>query len=80
MALKAGVWYDAVTNMTIWGNHSTTQVPDFVNAKIYGYPVKDVIKDTKWLETDFTPAIQTVSILTHEETLGYGGSWDSSAS
>jgi malate dehydrogenase (NADP+) len=59
LALKAGVWYDAVTNMTIWGNHSTTQVPDFVNAKIYGYPVKDVIKDTKWLETDFTPAIQT---------------------
>ncbi|GAQ79539.1 malate dehydrogenase (NADP+) [Klebsormidium nitens] len=59
LALKAGVWYDAVTNMTIWGNHSTTQVPDFVNAKIYGHPVKDVIKDTHWLENDFTPAIQT---------------------
>lgn len=26
LALKAGVFYDKVSNMTIWGNHSTTQV------------------------------------------------------
>ncbi|RRT35504.1 hypothetical protein B296_00050039 [Ensete ventricosum] len=25
LALKAGVFYDKVSNMTIWGNHSTTQ-------------------------------------------------------
>ncbi|CAN6849642.1 unnamed protein product [Brassica oleracea] len=36
LALKAGVFYDKVSNMTIWGNHSTTQVPDFLNARING--------------------------------------------
>ncbi|XP_057979275.1 malate dehydrogenase [NADP], chloroplastic isoform X2 [Malania oleifera] len=58
LALKAGVFYDKVSNMTIWGNHSTTQVPDFLNARIDGLPVKDVIKDTKWLEEEFTEKIQ----------------------
>lgn len=58
LALKAGVFYDKVSNMTIWGNHSTTQVPDFLNARIDGIPVKEVIKDTKWLEEEFTETIQ----------------------
>ncbi|KAK4734011.1 hypothetical protein R3W88_008272 [Solanum pinnatisectum] len=58
LALKAGVFYDKVSNMTIWGNHSTTQVPDFLNAKINGFPVKDVIRDSKWLEEEFTEKIQ----------------------
>lgn len=58
LALKAGVFYDKVSNMTIWGNHSTTQVPDFLNAKIDGLPVKDVIKDNKWLEEEFTEKVQ----------------------
>ncbi|ONM03919.1 Malate dehydrogenase [NADP], chloroplastic [Zea mays] len=58
LALKAGVFYDKVSNVTIWGNHSTTQVPDFLNAKIDGRPVKEVIKDTKWLEEEFTLTVQ----------------------
>ncbi|KAE8810887.1 malate dehydrogenase [Hordeum vulgare] len=58
LALKAGVFYDKISNMTIWGNHSTTQVPDFLNAKINGRPVKEVIEDTKWLEEDFTITVQ----------------------
>ncbi|KAK3124145.1 hypothetical protein QOZ80_8AG0641120 [Eleusine coracana subsp. coracana] len=58
LALKAGVFYDKVSNMTIWGNHSTTQVPDFLNAKISGRPVKEVIKDSKWLEEQFTITVQ----------------------
>ncbi|XP_068651835.1 malate dehydrogenase [NADP], chloroplastic [Aristolochia californica] len=58
LALKAGVFYDKVSNVTIWGNHSTTQVPDFVNAKIDGKPVKEVITDTKWLEEEFTERVQ----------------------
>src|SRR6202051_2738388 len=36
LALKAGVGVTQVTNMTIWGNHSATQFPDFYNAKIGG--------------------------------------------
>ena len=59
LALKAGVFYETVTNVTIWGNHSTTQVPDFVNAKIDGESAVDVISDEAWLEEEFTPAIQT---------------------
>ncbi|CAA0840599.1 lactate/malate dehydrogenase family protein [Striga hermonthica] len=58
LALKAGVFYDKVSNVTIWGNHSTTQVPDFLNARINGFPVKDVIEDTKWLEEEFTEKVQ----------------------
>ncbi|CAH9097559.1 unnamed protein product [Cuscuta epithymum] len=58
LALKAGVFYDKVSNVTIWGNHSTTQVPDFLNAKINGVPVKEFIKDTKWLEQEFTEKVQ----------------------
>ncbi|KMZ62894.1 Malate dehydrogenase (NADP(+)), Malate dehydrogenase [Zostera marina] len=58
IALKAGVFYDKVSNMTIWGNHSTTQVPDFLNSKIDGVPVKEVISDTKWLEEEFTQMVQ----------------------
>ncbi|KAI4370682.1 hypothetical protein MLD38_019004 [Melastoma candidum] len=58
LALKAGVFYDKVSNVTIWGNHSTTQVPDFLNARINGLPVKEVIKDHKWLEDEFTEIVQ----------------------
>ncbi|XP_043699803.1 malate dehydrogenase [NADP], chloroplastic-like [Telopea speciosissima] len=56
--LKAGVFYDKVSNMTIWGNDSTTQVPDFLNAKVNGIPVKEVTKDTEWLEKEFTKKVQ----------------------
>ncbi|CAA6673323.1 unnamed protein product [Spirodela intermedia] len=58
VSLKAGVFYDKVSNMTIWGNHSTTQVPDFLNARIDGRPVKEVITDSKWLEEEFTERVQ----------------------
>ncbi|WOK94891.1 malate dehydrogenase [Canna indica] len=58
LALKAGVFYDKVSNMTIWGNHSTTQVPDFLNAKINGMPVTEVVTDIKWLKEEFTKRVQ----------------------
>jgi malate dehydrogenase len=34
LAKKAGQSVAAVTNMTIWGNHSDTQYPDYKNSKI----------------------------------------------
>ena len=37
LAKKAGVDVTAITEMTIWGNHSATQYPDFYNAKINGF-------------------------------------------
>ncbi len=58
LAEKAGVHNSDVTNMTIWGNHSSTQYPDFYNAKICGKPATDVIKDEEWLKNTFIPTVQ----------------------
>lgn len=58
LAIKAKVPVAEVTNLTIWGNHSTTQYPDFYNAKINGLPAVEVIHDEKWLQNDFIPMIQ----------------------
>ena len=59
LAIKAGVEVAAVTQMIIWGNHSSTQYPDFNHAKINGSPVTDRIKDSHWLENDFVSMIQS---------------------
>ena len=58
LAKKAGVFASDVTRMTIWGNHSNTQFPDFTNAFIGNKLATDVISDRSWLENDFVPAIQ----------------------
>ncbi|AWM37764.1 Malate dehydrogenase [Gemmata obscuriglobus] len=58
LAIKAGVTNDAVTCVTIWGNHSNTQYPDFTNAKIGGRPATEVITDRAWLENTFVPNTQ----------------------
>ncbi len=55
---KAGVDVTEVTNMTIWGNHSATQYPDFYNAKIKGQSAAEVIGDESWLKETFIPAVQ----------------------
>ena len=58
LAWKAGVAVKDVTNMTIWGNHSATQYPDFTNALIKGMPASQVIKDEEWLKSDFIKTVQ----------------------
>lgn len=58
LAQKAGVDVTAVTNMTIWGNHSATQYPDFYNAKINGKSAAEVINDEAWFKDDFIPTVQ----------------------
>ncbi len=58
LAQKAGVDVTAVTNMTIWGNHSATQYPDFYNAKINGKPANEVITDEAWLKGEFIEVVQ----------------------
>lgn len=59
LAQKAGVDVTEVTNMTIWGNHSATQYPDFYSAKIGGKSAADVIGDEAWLKDTFIPDVQT---------------------
>jgi malate dehydrogenase len=58
LAKKAGVADEDVTQVTIWGNHSNTQYPDFTNARIKGKPATEVITDRAWLETVFVPQCQ----------------------
>lgn len=58
LANKAKVAMSEVTNVTIWGNHSATQFPDFYNAKIGGKPASGVITDKAWLEGEFITTVQ----------------------
>ncbi len=58
LAAKAKVPLTAVSRVTIWGNHSSTQVPDFINAQISNKPALEVIKDRKWCEEEFVPQVQ----------------------
>lgn len=58
LARKANVDVTAVTEMTVWGNHSATQFPDFYHAKINGQLAADVIKDEAWLKDTFVPTVQ----------------------
>ncbi|MFC3909692.1 malate dehydrogenase [Legionella dresdenensis] len=58
LAQKAGVDITAVSNMTIWGNHSATQYPDFYNAKINGKSAATVITDESWLKDTFVSTVQ----------------------
>lgn len=58
LAQKAARPVTSVSKMTIWGNHSSTQVPDYFNALIDGKPVSDIIQDHPWLEKEFIPKVQ----------------------
>ncbi len=57
LARKAGVPVGAVTCMTIWGNHSDTQYPDYKNARIQGKPATEVISDTAWFAETYIPTV-----------------------
>lgn len=58
LAHKAQVDIEAVSHVIIWGNHSTTQVPDFFHARIHHQPATAIIKDQKWLENEFMSFVQ----------------------
>ena len=58
LALRAGVDVTQVSNLAIWGNHSTTQYPDFYNAQIDGEPAATVIGNDDWMKTTFIPTVQ----------------------
>ena len=58
LAAKAQVEVTEVSNMTIWGNHSATQFPDFYNARIKEESATRVITDEAWLQGDFIATVQ----------------------
>ena len=58
LAQKSGRSVTSVKNMTIWGNPSATQFPDFFHATIDGKPAAEVINDEDWLKNQFIEMIQ----------------------
>src|SRR3984893_15035010 len=58
LAHQAAVEITRVTNMAIWGNHSSTQYPDFTHAKLDNRPATEVITDEKWLQGEFISRVQ----------------------
>lgn len=58
LADRAGVNTSAVSNIAIFGNHSSTMYPDFYHARIDGTPVPEVIDDHDWLQSEFIETIQ----------------------
>ncbi|MBM3191299.1 MAG: malate dehydrogenase, partial [Chlamydiae bacterium] len=58
LAKKAGVSVQEVKNVIIWGNHSSTQVPDITHTTIGGQAVTKKIQDRSWLDKDFMAIVQ----------------------
>jgi malate dehydrogenase len=45
-----------IKQMTIWGNHSTTQYPDISNATVAGKAAKDLV-DQAWYKDEYIPRV-----------------------
>ena len=58
LAARAGVPVAEVANLAVWGNHSSTQFPDYANATIGGRPATEVIGDEAWLQGEFIATVQ----------------------
>jgi malate dehydrogenase len=58
LAKAAGAPVKDVKNLAIWGNHSSTQFPDFANSTIGGKKTTDVITDHDWLRGEFITTVQ----------------------
>jgi len=57
LAAKAQTAVREVTNMTVWGNHSTTQYPDITHAKVGGRNAAEVVDSQEWVENEFIPTV-----------------------
>ncbi|MHB8491359.1 MAG: malate dehydrogenase [Solirubrobacteraceae bacterium] len=58
LANKLAVPVRDVRNMTVWGNHSTTQYPDISHATVAGRPAPELVDDSAWVNDEFMPAVQ----------------------
>jgi len=58
LANKTQTSVSEITNLTVWGNHSTTMYPDIFHAKVRGQNAIDVVDDMEWVQNDFIPTVQ----------------------
>ncbi|AWN22165.1 malate dehydrogenase [Deinococcus irradiatisoli] len=56
LAAKTGAPVSAVKNITIWGNHSSTQYPDLSQATVNGQKALDLV-DQQWYEEEYIPTV-----------------------
>ncbi len=54
---KLGNPISEIRNMTIWGNHSTTQYPDLFHCKVGGRNAAEAVGDQTWMEGTFIPTV-----------------------
>ena len=57
LAEKTGMHSTDIAQMTIWGNHSSTQYPDISHATVQGKPAKDLVEES-WYKDTFIPVVQ----------------------
>lgn len=57
LAQKTGKSINDITQLTIWGNHSSTQYPDIHHAQVAGTNAIELV-DQAWYENDFIPTVQ----------------------
>jgi malate dehydrogenase len=57
LAGKLDVGVSEITNMTVWGNHSTTQVPDLGNCQVNDESAWMAVDDESWIFDDFIPTV-----------------------
>lgn len=56
-AARVGCSVAEVRQVTVWGNHSSTQYPDLHNALVAGHPALDRV-DQAWYRDEFIPTVQ----------------------
>ena len=57
LASKLDCHSSELSNMTIWGNHSTTQYPDVNNLMLSGETISSRLNET-WVKDEFIPRVQ----------------------
>ena len=57
LAEKTDSTVNDIKNMTIWGNHSSTQYPDLTSVTVNGKPALDLV-DREWYEATYIPEVQ----------------------
>jgi malate dehydrogenase len=57
LAHKAKVPVAAISNVAIWGNHSTTQYPDISHALVGDQPATELVTEQSWIEDEFIPTV-----------------------
>jgi malate dehydrogenase len=57
LAAKTGTHSSNITNMLVWGNHSSTQYPDIRFAQVDGESANDLV-DQDWYRDTFIPLVQ----------------------